>query len=132
MFFRLLLLFTLVPVLELALLIEVGQYLGVLPTVALVLGTGALGAALARREGIQAFRRLRDNLGQGHFPGEEIFDGVLILAGGLLLLTPGLMTDLLGFSALMPLSRRLIKNYLKEVVGRRLRSGAIKAQYTMR
>ena len=57
---------------------------------------------------------------------------MLILAGGLLLLTPGLMTDLLGFSALMPLSRRLIKNYLKEVVGRRLRSGAIKAQYTMR
>ena len=65
MFFRLLLLFTLVPIVELAALIEIGQHLGVLPTVALVLATGALGAALARREGIQAFHRLRASLGQG-------------------------------------------------------------------
>ena len=125
MFFRLLLLFTLIPVLELALLIEIGQHLGVLPTVALVLATGALGAALARREGIHAFRRLRDNLGQGAFPGEEIFDGVLILAGGLLLLTPGILTDLLGFAALVPFTRHLIKHYLKEAIGRRIHSGAI-------
>ena len=65
MFLRLLLLFTIVPVCELALLIEVGQRLGVLPTVALVLGTGVLGAALARREGTQALHRLRTNMSQG-------------------------------------------------------------------
>ena len=125
MFVRLLLLFTLVPIVELAVLIEIGQHLGILPTVALVLATGALGAALARREGIQAFHRLRDSIGQGSFPGEAILDGVLILGGGLLLLTPGILTDLLGFAALVPGTRYFIKYYLKTAIERRIRSGSI-------
>ena len=125
MFVRLLLLFTLVPIVELAVLIEIGQHLGMLPTVALVLATGALGAALARREGIQAFHRLRDSIGQGSFPGEAILDGVLILGGGLLLLTPGILTDLLGFAALVPGTRYYIKYYLKTAIERRIRSGSI-------
>ena len=125
MFVRLLLLFTLVPVVELAVLIEIGQHLGMLPTVAMVLATGALGAALARREGIQAFHRLRDSIGQGSFPGEAILDGVLILGGGLLLLTPGILTDLLGFAALVPTTRYFIKYYLKTAIERRIRSGSI-------
>ena len=125
MFVRLLLLFTLVPIVELAVLIEIGQHLGMLPTVALVLATGALGAALARREGIQAFHRLRDSIGQGSFPGEAILDGVLILGGGLLLLTPGILTDLLGFAALVPGTRNFIKYYLKTAIERRIRSGSI-------
>ena len=125
MFVRLLLLFTLVPIVELAVLIEIGQHLGVLPTVALVLATGALGATLARREGIQAFHRLRDSIGQGSFPGEAILDGVLILGGGLLLLTPGILTDLLGFAALVPTTRYFIKYYLKTAIERRIRSGSI-------
>ena len=128
MFFRLLLLFTLVPIVELAALIEIGQHLGVLPTVALVLATGALGAALARREGIQAFHRLRESIGQGSFPGEAILDGVLILGGGLLLLTPGILTDLLGFSALFPHTRYFIKCNLKAAIERRIRSGSIRVQ----
>ena len=125
MFVRLLLLFTLVPIVELAVLIEIGQHLGVLPTVALVLATGALGATLARREGIQAFHRLRDSIGQGSFPGEAILDGVLILGGGLLLLTPGILTDLLGFAALVPGTRYFIKYYLKPAIERRIRSVSI-------
>ena len=125
MFVRLLLLFTLVPIVELAVLIEIGQHLGMLPTVALVLATGALGAALARREGIQAFHRLRDSIGQGSFPGEAILDGVLILGGGLLLLTPGILTDLLGFAALVPGTRYFIKYYLKTAIERRIHSGSI-------
>ena len=125
MFVRLLLLFTLVPIVELAVLIEIGQHLGMLPTVTLVLATGALGAALARREGIQAFPRLRDIIGQGSFPGEAILDGVLILGGGLLLLTPGILTDLLGFAALVPGTRYFIKYYLKTAIERRIRSGSI-------
>ena len=125
MFVRLLLLFTLVPIVELAVLIEIGQHLGMLPTVALVLATGALGATLARREGIQAFHRLRDSIGQGSFPGEAILDGVLILGGGLLLLTPGILTDLLGFAALVPATRYYIKYYLKTAIERRIRSGSI-------
>ena len=125
MFVRLLLLFTLVPIVELAVLIEIGQHLGMLPTVALVLATGALGAALARREGIQAFHRLRDSIGQGSFPGAALRDGVRLLGGGLLLLTPGILTDLLGFAALVPGTRYFIKYYLKTAIERRIRSGSI-------
>ena len=129
MFLRLLLLFTLMPVIELALLIQVGQYLGVLPTVVLVIGTGAAGAALARSQGIQAFRRLQQALGAGTFPGDELFDAVLILAGGLLLLTPGLITDLVGLAALVPGTRHLVKTYLKRAVRRRLSSDAVHVRY---
>lgn len=131
MFLRLLLLFTLLPVVELALLIEVGQHLGVLPTVILVVGTGAAGAALARSQGIRAFRRLREAVGAGSFPGDELFNGVLILAGGLLLLTPGLLTDLVGFAALIPGSRNLLKAYLKKTVRRRLRFDPDEVHYTV-
>lgn len=129
MFLRLLFLFTLVPVVELALLIEVGSYFGVLPTVVLVVGTGAVGAALARWQGMQALARLQGALRQGTFPGEEIFNGVLILGGGLLLLTPGLITDLFGFAALVPGSRNLIKAYLKRAVGQRMKTGDVYTSY---
>ena len=129
MFIRLLLLFTLLPIVELALLIEVGQRLGTWITVALVVGTGAVGAALARVEGLRAFSRLRQAIAAGAFPGDELFDGALILTGGLLLITPGLLTDLVGFAVLLPLTRRLFKAYLKRAVRRRLRSGAIEVRY---
>jgi UPF0716 protein FxsA len=128
-FLRLLFLFTLVPVVELALLIEVGSYFGVLPTVVLVIGTGVVGAALARWQGMQALGRLQGALRQGTSPGEDIFNGVLILGGGLLLLTPGLITDCFGFAALVPGSRNLIKIYLKRVVGQRMKTGNMYANY---
>ena len=130
MFFRLLLLFTIVPVVELALLIRIGGHIGVAPTVALVLLTGAAGAWLARSQGILALRRLQRELASASFPGEEIFDGVLILAGGLLLLTPGFITDLIGFAALIPGSRHLLKSFLKREVHRRIGSrSAVHVQY---
>ena len=129
MFLRLLILFTLIPVVELALLIQLGQFLGVLPTVVLVLATGALGAALARSQGSQAWQRLQTSLSRGAFPGEELINGVLILAGGLLLLTPGILTDLIGFAALIPGSRHMIKAYLKRRIGQRVVSGEVDANY---
>ena len=129
MFLRLLLLFILMPIVELGLLIEVGRHLGTWVTVALVVGTGAAGASLARSQGSRAFYRLREAIGSGAFPGDELFDGVLILAGGLLLLTPGLITDLIGFAALIPGTRHLIKNFCKRQVRRRMDFGAIDASY---
>lgn len=113
------------PVVELTVLIQVGQYLGVPLTVALVLGTGAAGAILARSQGMQALARLRQAVSAGSFPGDEIFTGVLILAGGLLLLTPGFVTDTVGFAALIPGTRGPIKTWLKNQVGRRLRPGEV-------
>jgi UPF0716 protein FxsA len=124
----LLLLFVLVPAVELALLIEVGRHLGVLATVALILGTGVAGAALARAQGVRAFRRVRETLRSGGFPGEELLDSALILAGGLLLLAPGLITDLVGLAALVPGTRRLLKACLKRFLRRRLWPGAIEVE----
>lgn len=109
---RLFLLFTIVPIIELALLIEVGQYIGTLNTVLLVLATGAAGALLVRAEGFSVIRRLRREAQAGVFPGNTLVDGALILAGGLLLLTPGLLTDALGLLALVPVSRRYMRHIL--------------------
>lgn len=129
---KLLLLFTIVPVVELALLIEAGQYLGVLPTVLVVLGTGFAGAVLARTQGLRALRRLQQAVADGRFPGEEIFDGVLILSGGLLLLTPGFFTDVIGLLALIPGSRALVKAAVENAVRRRLQTGAVHERWEPR
>ncbi|MCY4442050.1 MAG: FxsA family protein, partial [Deltaproteobacteria bacterium] len=93
MFARLLLLFTVVPLVELYLLIEVGSVIGGLNTILLVLGTGALGAFLARLEGLRTLGQIQRNLNQGIVPAEEMVDGVIILVAGLLLITPGILTD---------------------------------------
>jgi UPF0716 protein FxsA len=120
MLLRLVLLFTLVPIVELALLIEIGAQLGTWPAITLVVGTGVAGAALARSQGLRTIMRLRESVASGRFPGDEIISGVLILAGGLLLLTPGLLTDLCGFLVLVPGSRRLIRQALVNAVRRRM------------
>ena len=129
MLVKLLLLFTIVPVIELALLIEVGQHLGVVPTVLAVLGTGFAGALLARNQGSLVARRLQQALSAGRFPGEEIVDGVLILSGGLLLLTPGFLTDFVGLAALLPGSRAAVKALVKRAVRHRLQTGVVRARW---
>lgn len=129
MFVRLLLLFTLMPIIELALLLELKGHIGTLPTVALVLVTGFAGAALARSQGTQALQRFRQAMGSGSFPGDELLNGVLILAGGLLLLTPGLLTDIVGFCALLPFTRNRLRRALKDAVRRRIDSRAVHVHY---
>ncbi|MEE2658168.1 MAG: FxsA family protein [Candidatus Latescibacterota bacterium] len=130
MLLRLFLLFTLVPVIELGLLIEIGARIGVGLTVAIVLATGAAGAWLARTQGLRALQRLQRAVSSGQFPGDEIFDGILVLSGGLLLLTPGFLTDLIGFAAVLPGSRHVIKAGLKRQVGRRIRPNEVHGHYT--
>jgi UPF0716 protein FxsA len=91
---RLLLLFIVVPVVELVLLIEIGQRVGTLTTIWLIVGTGFVGASLARQQGINTLAGLRKDLAGGQFPGEAIVEGVLILVAAVLLITPGVLTDL--------------------------------------
>jgi UPF0716 protein FxsA len=122
--------FTLIPVIELALLVKVGSRIGVTLTIAVVLLTGASGAWLARTQGLRTLVRLQEALRAVQFPGDEIFDGVLILGGGLLLLTPGFLTDLLGLSVLIPGSRHLIKAALKGTVRRRMNSDDLRVNTT--
>ena len=115
MFLRLLLLFTIVPLVELFLLVKLGTVVGVGPTVALVIFTGVLGAWLARQQGLGVLRRLSEDLAEGRLPAEALIDGLLILIAGAVLLTPGLLTDALGFLLLVPQSRAVVR---KEAVAR--------------
>ena len=120
MFFRLLLLFTVVPALELFLLIQLGRYVGFWPTAALVLGTGVVGAWLARREGLKVFRAVSTEMAEGRMPTDHLLDGLLILVAGAVLLTPGLLTDAAGFVLLAPPGRRLIRTAVSKAIAKRI------------
>ena len=113
MFARLLLLFIFVPIIELMILIDLGGYLGTVPTIILVVGTGALGAFLAKKEGFRIFFTIRHKLQTGQLPADELLDGLIILIAGALLITPGLITDLFGFLMLFRPSRSRFKIWLK-------------------
>ena len=121
MFFYLFFLFTVVTMTELALLIKLGELIGPLGTIALVLFTGALGASLARWQGMQTLWKLQKGLSQGEAPTETLIDGALILFAGAVLLTPGVLTDLLGFTLLIPPLRELIKPWLKRWFAKRIK-----------
>ncbi|MCP5054154.1 MAG: membrane protein FxsA [bacterium] len=105
MFVNLLLLFTIVPVVELYILVKVGGEIGTLNTIGIVILTGIIGAAFAKSQGIQLIRRIQLSLSQGKMPGQELLHGAMVLAGGIMLITPGFLTDLVGFSLLIPLTR---------------------------
>lgn len=117
---RLILLFTVVPLLELALLIWMGSHVGVVPTIALVLTTGVLGAALARHQGLATWGRFHAALGAGRLPEKELIEGLLILVAGALLITPGLLTDMTGFLLLIPPLRHRLARWTGSAVRRRV------------
>ena len=104
----LLLLFLLVPLIEIYVMIKVGGVIGALPTVLLVVFTAVVGAALARMQGLATLQRLQATLARGETPAIEVFEGVLLFLGALLLLTPGFITDMVGFACLIPGTRRIL------------------------
>ncbi len=108
----LLLLLALVPFLELAILIRLYQATNLLTTLALVIGAGILGAALARWQGFEVWRRIQSQLAQGKTPTGELLDGLMIMAAGALLIIPGILTDALGFLLLLPPVRGLLRGWL--------------------
>jgi UPF0716 protein FxsA len=111
-FWILLALFVIIPVAEFTILIEVGRRLGTLLTLLIVFGTGLAGAYLARMEGFRILQRMRRDLDAGMLPADQIFNGVLILVAGVVLLTPGLLTDIVGLALLFPPSRFAVKRFL--------------------
>ena len=121
----LLLLFVVVPTVELILLIEIGQRIGTVATLALIIGTGIVGASLAKEQGINTFGRLRQDLGEGRSPAVPIIDGVLILVAAAFLVTPGVLTDVVGFLLLIPMSRKLIRRNLKYRFENAIRTGSV-------
>ncbi len=121
---RLLALFILVPLLDLAILVRIGQWLGFWPAMGLVLGTGMVGALLARSQGLGVLRGIRTEMSVGQIPSSRLLDGVLVLMGGLLLLAPGPITDAIGLVFLLPPGRRMVKRVLQRRLERMVRSGA--------
>ena len=112
MLFKLLLLLVVVPLIELVLLIQVDRVVGLSWTLALIVVTGAVGAALARAQGWRTYRQIQQELGQGRLPTDSLLDALMIFLAGALLLTPGILTDVLGFSLLTPPCRRVYRGWL--------------------
>lgn len=125
MFFRLLLLFTLLPVAEITLLVKAGGAIGVWPTVGVVLGTGMAGAWLARRQGLSTLARIREGMARGVPPTGELADAALILVAGVLLVTPGFITDSAGLLLLLPPVRSAVKAWLLAWVQQGMAAGRI-------
>ena len=114
MLLKLFLAFTLIPLVEIYLLIKLGQNFGAITSILLVIFTGILGAYLARMEGLRTLFRIQETMREGRMPGEELLDALLIAIAGLVLITPGFITDVAGFLLLFPFTRKLAKNWLKE------------------
>jgi UPF0716 protein FxsA len=123
---RLALLFVLLPVVELVLLIRMGQLVGFWPTVALVVFTGWAGAALARMEGMRVLARFQQELAMGRIPGQAILDGASVLVGGAFLLAPGILTDLTGLALLFPPTRRPIQRWVRKRLERSMTNGSLR------
>ena len=121
--FWLVLIFILVPIAELYVIIKVGGVIGVVPTLALLLADAVLGSMLLRHQGRAAWIRFNRALAEGRLPHKEVFDGVLVIIGGALLLTPGFLTDILGLIFLIPPTRALVRAMSARLVRRRMALG---------
>ena len=117
---KLFLLFLIVPLIEIVLLLKISSYIGIWLTLFIVIGTAVLGTSLTHREGLKTWWRLQQKLASGALPDEELLDGVLILVAGAALLTPGFLTDAIGFILLYSGTRRIIKRWLQRKFSRSL------------
>ncbi len=114
------------PVVELALLLKLHDLMGLGPTILLVLITGVAGAALVRRQGVAILFRIQREMAEGHLPAPQMIDGIMVLLAGALLITPGLLTDTVGFALLIPVVRAYIRTWLRKTLEHKMRNGYIK------
>jgi UPF0716 protein FxsA len=112
-------LFLIVPIVEIYVIIQVGQAIGAIPTLVLLVVESAIGAWLVKREGRRAWQALIETLRAGALPGRELIDGGLVLVGGTLLLTPGFVTDVVGFFFVLPFTRPIARRLVQAEVNRR-------------
>lgn len=129
MFLTLFLLFTVIPFIELYLLVLIGGKIGFLHTLGFIVLTAMIGAALARSQGFRVIGEIQSAMNQGKIPARELLHGALVLAGGLLLLTPGFLTDFVGFSLLVPLLRRFYVQRIYDYFSRRMKPPSIRVDY---
>ena len=126
MFKYLFLAFTVLPFIELYLLLAIGREVGFWPTVGGVLLTGLIGAWLAKKEGLRVLRRWQESLAQGRMPEEGLVGGVLVLVGGVLLVSPGVLTDVVGLFLLFPPTRRVVAALVRRRLERRMAAGTLR------
>lgn len=127
---KLFLAFTLIPLIELAVLIKIGEYVGALPTVFLVVITGGVGVFLAKSQGLLVLSQIQEDLNSGIVPGNALVEGLLVLVGSVLLITPGLLTDISGFLLLLPFSRILIRELVKKKLRKLIEEGKVNLYFS--
>ena len=123
MFGILVFLFTVVPAVEIFLLFKIGGQIGGFNTFLIVILTGIVGASLAKTQGLSILLKIQERTNQGELPGDQIIQGLMVFAGGLLLLTPGFATDILGFSLVMPGTRHLLLIWVRKMVEKAMVNG---------
>lgn len=129
MLFKLILLFTITPIVELLLLLELSKITSIITTISIVLLTGIVGAYLAKSQGRLIITRIRLELNEGRMPGDQLLNGLCVLVGGALLLTPGIITDVLGFTLVIPGTREIFKGLVKKILSKKLQEGSINIHY---
>jgi len=131
MFFKLFSVFLIIPLIELYLLIKVGGMIGALNTIIIILITASLGAYMAKSQGFRVLRQIQDATNQGRMPGNELLHGLFVLIGGFALITPGLLTDAIGFSMLIPQTREIYVGIAKEIIRKKIETGQFRmSMYT--
>ncbi len=123
------LLFTIVPLVELAILIKVAQWTSLAFTLVLVIITGIVGAALAKQQGAAVWARFSRTMQQGIMPADEIIEGIMIFVAGALLVTPGILTDITGFAILVPHTRHALRDIIKRKVRRAIDENKVHVSY---
>ncbi len=132
MFVRLIILFTITPIVELFLLFKLAEITSAWTTIGIVLFTGVLGAYLAKSEGRLILNKIRFEISEGRMPGEQLLNGLCVLIGGALLLTPGVITDTLGFSLVIPGTRDILKGVIRDYISKSIEKGNIDIHYRRR
>ncbi|WFD09505.1 FxsA family protein [Tepidibacter hydrothermalis] len=125
MLMRLILLFTIVPLVELAILFKLNAYIGFFSTIGIVVFTGVLGAYLAKSQGREILFRIRHEMQDGRLPGDQLINGLCVLVGGAMLLTPGILTDMVGFTLVIPVTREFVKGFVKDKLQRMVDEGKV-------
>lgn len=127
MLLRLILLFTTIPIIELWLFLTLGKTIGIFETILIIIVTGVLGATLTKKQGMDTLSKFQRSFSGGNLPHEELTDGILILLAGAVLLTPGFLTDAVGFALLIPPLRAIVKTRVAAYLKEKVLNGKIKA-----
>ncbi len=120
---KLLFLFIAIPIIEITLLIKMGDAIGFWPTIFIQIATGIVGASLARLQGMIVWNKIAMEMQAGRIPTQDMINGLLIFAAGIVLMTPGLLTDVAGFALLIPFTRNIFKDWLKRQFENRMGPG---------